>query len=52
MKDHVNSALQQLVGKWGRRNDARATDVAVAAAARDRRDLDVARCSPVGPFIS
>ena len=52
MKNHVSTAVQQLVESWGRRSDARASQVAVAEVARNQRDIDFARCAAAGPFIS
>ena len=52
MKAHTNAAFQQLMRAWGRRSDTRGINADVAEHARNRRDIDFARCASAGPFVS
>jgi len=43
MNDQMNSAFQQLLEAWKRRDDARRSDADICELAAARRDLDLAR---------
>ena len=52
MKAHTNTTFQRLMGAWGRRSEPRGINGDVAEEARNRRDIDFARCASAGPFVS
>lgn len=52
MKEHTSTAFQRLMGAWGRRSEPRGITADVAEEARNRRDIDFARCAAAGPFVS